>query len=94
MLLGYTEPEQETTIQIPHMGRRAWRWMLSITWLSLAVTRQINFGLVPNTDWHASGAYFTVELRPLRWGYGFSQFYYDGMHNIYRCGPLCIAWCA
>lgn len=93
MLIGYTEAETEDTIQHPSMGRRSWRWRLDIHPLELNLTHTLNYGVVPNSEWRASGSYFSIAVYPLRWGWGFDQAYYDGMHYSYQFGPLWISWC-
>lgn len=81
----------ESAAMFPHVGRRAWRSVLSIgLWPpGVSVGRQVCFGIDKKTDpkWSlVSGFYVTLS----RWGWGESHSWYDRAFCEYHLGFLVV----
>lgn len=90
-LLAFQE-SHETVPAIPHIGRRGWRWVLDLSWLSLTLQRQVMFHNTTQPIWRdMGGSYFNMCLtRYFRIGQ--SHDYYDGPHCSYSLGWLHFNW--
>jgi hypothetical protein len=96
MILWSSREKAEDKPALPHIGRRAWRFVLEtgviVNAWSIGLTEQVWFmDKVGNYTWEPATRYMDVALtRKFKWG---SQHaYYDGPHCAFFLGFIHFHW--
>lgn len=83
--------ETEPKVVYESMGRRSWRWVLSLSRWDVAIDKQLRDANDPASRWRPIRTWLSVSLRRrVRWGSWHG--YYDGPHCAFGLGWLHFYW--
>lgn len=91
MIVWKGDVRREKDPDIPHLGRRSWRWVIDVTWRCIELRQEVRFDDLPNPAWSCAGMYYSLGFtKSAAWGR--QHVYYDGPHDSFSIGYLHACW--